>query len=96
MTDTTNTSSQYDTNDNDDPVFVGMVDGEELEPPASIVNVEENAPPPPVNVMAAHVREINYLKQKEAEGTADCDCDDDFVSEEEETLSANNRSLLPQ
>ena len=91
MPDTTNTGSQDDTNDNDDPVFVGMVDGEELEPPASIVNVEENAPPPPVNVIAAHVKEINYLKQKEAEGTEDCDCEYDFIGEEEETLSANNQ-----
>ena len=82
MPDTTNTGSQDDTNDNDDPVFVGMVDGEELEPPASIINVEENAPPPPVNVIAAHVKEINYLKQKETEGTEDCDCEYDFIGEE--------------
>ena len=92
MTDTTNTISQDDENKNDDPaVFVGMVDGEEVEPPASIVNGEENAQPPPIDVIAAHVRDINDLKQKEAEGTVDCDSDDDFVGEEEETLSANNR-----
>ena len=73
-----------------EPWFVGMVDGEELEPPVSIVNGVE-IPPSPVNVIAAHVREINYLKQKEAEGTADCDTDDDFIGEEKATLSDNKQ-----